>query len=71
VLYYLNTMPVNTGGETVFYAADNESRVAVSVQPAEGAVCLHVHGDECLLHRGGEVRVGTKYILRTDLVFSQ
>lgn len=27
------------------------------------------HGDECLLHEGSQVRSGTKYVLRSDIMF--
>ncbi len=27
------------------------------------------HGNECLLHEGSPVRSGTKYILRSDIMF--
>lgn len=27
------------------------------------------HGHECLLHEGSEVRRGTKYVLRSDVMF--
>lgn len=31
---------------------------------------LHVHGDRCLQHEAEPVLAGTKYVLRTDLVFA-
>jgi len=71
VLCYLNTMPKNSGGETTFFVHNDESKVAVSIPCVEGSVCLHVHGVECLLHKGSEVTSGTKYLLRTDVVFSK
>ena len=27
------------------------------------------HGDDCLLHEGSQVRSGTKYVLRSDIMF--
>lgn len=43
----------------------------VAFTPETGALLLHVHGDDCLLHEGEAVEAGVKYILRTDLVFSK
>lgn len=57
------------GGETVFYG--NRGRVLASVQPQPGLALLHLHGEErCLEHEALEVRAGTKYVLRSDVVFS-
>lgn len=55
------------GGETVFY--DERGRRLLAVAPAVGMALLHLHGDECLEHEGAEVVRGTKYILRSDVVF--
>jgi hypothetical protein len=60
VLIYLSECQ---GGATAF-----ESNVAFS--PQEGAMLLHVHGDECLEHEGKPVKGGIKYVLRTDLVYA-
>jgi hypothetical protein len=38
--------------------------------PRAGTMLLHVHGDHCLEHEGEPVLEGTKYVLRTDLVFA-
>jgi hypothetical protein len=32
---------------------------------------LHVHGDHCLEHEADPVVDGTKYVLRTDIVFGE
>jgi len=69
VLYYLNDVPRACGGSTAFYKFDNEKDVAADVSCVEGVCLLHLHGDECLLHKGSEVLRGVKYLLRTDLVF--
>ncbi|KIY94872.1 hypothetical protein MNEG_13090 [Monoraphidium neglectum] len=56
------------GGETVFYGARN--RVVASVAPQPGLALLHLHGeDRCLEHEGAAVLAGTKYVLRSDVVF--
>jgi 2OG-Fe(II) oxygenase superfamily len=48
------------GGATRFYE---------TFQPRVGSLLLHVHGDECLEHEADPVTNGTKYVLRTDLVY--
>ncbi|WIA33534.1 hypothetical protein OEZ86_006658 [Tetradesmus obliquus] len=66
----INTSAVQelVGGETVFYGARN--RVVARVAPAPGLALLHLHGeDRCLEHEGAEVARGTKYVLRSDVVF--
>ena len=42
----------------------------VEFAPTPGALLLHVHGDDCLVHEGAQVESGEKYILRTDLVYA-
>jgi len=58
------------GGETVFYpnskAKASESMVAPLIR---GTALLHRHGNECLLHEGSQVLNGTKYVLRSDIMF--
>lgn len=41
----------------------------IRVQPEPGLLLLHEHGDACLQHQADPVLVGTKYVLRTDLVY--
>lgn len=60
ILIYLSSCQ---GGETSF-------EHGISFSPQEGAMLLHVHGDDCLEHEGKPVKGGIKYILRTDLVYS-
>jgi len=61
VLIYLSECQ---GGATRF-----EGDVAFAPQP--GALLVHVHGeDQCLEHEADPVDGGTKYVLRTDLVYS-
>lgn len=60
VLIYLSDCE---GGATRF-----ESNVAF--EPRQGSILLHVHGEEwCLEHEADPVVSGTKYVLRTDLVY--
>ena len=55
------------GGETVFYR-DGEDDVVVDIE--RGLGLLHRHGmNDCLLHEGRKVIKGTKWVLRSDLVF--
>ncbi|KAF9652837.1 hypothetical protein BDM02DRAFT_3108445 [Thelephora ganbajun] len=56
------------GGETVFYL-DNKMKKQVKAPLNRGTALLHRHGHECLLHEGSKVESGTKYILRSDLMF--
>ncbi|ETW85994.1 hypothetical protein HETIRDRAFT_414969 [Heterobasidion irregulare TC 32-1] len=56
------------GGETIFYPSSKSSD-AIVVPLTRGTVLLHRHGHECLLHEGSEVRRGTKYVLRSDVMF--
>lgn len=49
-----------TGGETVFF------RPSFTVRPRTGRALLFFHP---LLHEGAEVRTGTKYALRSDVMY--
>lgn len=55
------------GGETVFY--NSRDRVLHSVSPAMGRLLLHAQGPRCLTHEGAIVSAGTKYVLRTDVIY--
>ncbi|KAF4603544.1 hypothetical protein EYR38_003958 [Pleurotus pulmonarius] len=58
------------GGETIFYNEQKgKAREAITAPLTRGTALLHRHGSECLLHEGSPVRKGTKYILRSDLMF--
>lgn len=65
LLVYLSGV---VGGETVFY--DDRGRRVAAVAPAPGLALLHRHGDYCLEHEGAAVRDGTKYVLRSDVVYA-
>lgn len=59
------------GGETIF---EQQDRKGHSLEPiiaplTRGMALLHRHGQECLLHSGSKVISGTKYVLRSDLMF--
>jgi len=58
------------GGETLFYKDEKgKAREVIAVPLTRGTALLHRHGQECLLHEGSAVRKGSKYVLRSDLMF--
>ncbi|KAK3045137.1 hypothetical protein LTS18_014490, partial [Coniosporium uncinatum] len=61
------------GGGTTFFVPSVRSGVmnAYPVKPVMGSVAVFPHGEAkgALLHEGTGVRVGTKYIIRTDVEF--
>ncbi|KAI6118775.1 hypothetical protein EDD17DRAFT_1853299 [Pisolithus thermaeus] len=57
------------GGETVFYNDKGKLRETIVAPLTRGTALLHRHGNECLLHEGTLVQEGTKYVLRSDLMF--
>ena len=44
--------------------------LSTAFEPQVGAMLLHLHGEFCLEHEADPVLGGTKFVLRTDLVFS-
>ncbi len=61
VLYYLNGD--FEGGETVIVT----NKGVIRVEPEPGLVLMFQHQ---LLHEGAEVTTGTKYVMRTDVMFA-
>jgi len=57
------------GGETVFWKDHDGKRPALAFPPTRGVCLYHGHGDECMTHEGAGVENGTKYVLRTDVVY--
>ncbi|KAF8921427.1 hypothetical protein CPB85DRAFT_1372520 [Mucidula mucida] len=58
------------GGETIFYKDEKCHLSETIVAPlTRGAALLHRHGPDCMLHEGSKVLTGTKYVLRSDLMF--
>jgi hypothetical protein len=56
------------GGETVFYEGRDEKEIIVGIK--RGSALLHRHGGgDSLLHEGRAVIKGTKWVLRSDLIF--
>ncbi|KAJ1456698.1 hypothetical protein M885DRAFT_517117 [Pelagophyceae sp. CCMP2097] len=58
--------PSCAGGATVFH---EPAGARVSFSPRLGAVLFHVHGDRCLEHEGAAVTAGSKFVLRTDVLY--
>jgi hypothetical protein len=45
-------------------------RCVASITPSPGLALLHLHGEErCLEHEARAVLCGSKYVLRSDVVF--
>jgi hypothetical protein len=60
------------GGETVFYygANDQNGMAARGVTPRQGSVVCFPQGNSAsLIHEGSAVREGTKYVVRTDVLY--
>jgi len=64
-LYYLSD--ACEGGRTIFY--DERGRERCSVTPKTGRALYFRHGVDMPEHEGEEVRSGTKYVLRSDVLF--
>ncbi|TEB36156.1 hypothetical protein FA13DRAFT_1727721 [Coprinellus micaceus] len=60
------------GGETLFHQ-DQRGKPRETITPPlkRGSALLHRHGFECMLHEGSPVLKGTKYVLRSDLMFTR
>ena len=58
------------GGATAFYTSHSSMLPFVTVAPQVGRCLLHAHGHRCLTHEAQPVLEGTKYVLRTDVVYS-
>lgn len=65
LLLYLNTVNENDGGYTKLI--DNMLPNKISVQPIAGRLLMF---DHCILHEGDVLNSGTKYLLRTDLIYN-
>jgi alpha-1,3-mannosyltransferase len=64
-LYYLSD--ACEGGRTIFYDERGDERC--SVTPKIGRALYFRHGVDTPEHEGEEVRSGTKYVLRSDVLF--
>ena len=63
----LNTLLKNWAKE---YSKQHGGRESARVSPRPGLMLLHRHGVDCWQHEALPVKAGTKYILRTDVVYS-
>jgi len=54
-----------------FFVTGTNAPAEIAFAPAPGAMLLHVHGDDCLVHEADPVTSGIKYVLRTDLVYTR
>ncbi|KAH9945952.1 uncharacterized protein BXZ73DRAFT_36990 [Epithele typhae] len=60
------------GGETIFYKEQRGKPTESIIPPLHrGTALLHRHGQDCLLHEGSPVLKGTKYVLRSDVMFTR
>lgn len=66
ILFYLNTVPEEHGGRTVFLGS--EGQVVAAVQPVAGRVAIFNHQS---LHSGELLTAGTKHAMRSDIVYSK
>jgi len=67
-MIYLNDNTEFEGGNTIFY--DSAGRATISVAPKAGLALVFIQGTEGnMLHCGEGISSGTKYILRTDIMF--
>lgn len=67
VLIYLSSCG---GGETCFYN-EHGGQESARITPVPGLALLHRHGVDCWQHEARPVTQGTKYILRTDVVYAR
>ncbi|KAI0831478.1 hypothetical protein BC628DRAFT_1415971 [Trametes gibbosa] len=70
LIYLTGSQDGIEGGETIFYR-DQKGKPMESIVPplTRGTALLHRHGQDCLLHEGSPVTKGSKYVLRSDLMF--
>ena len=59
-----------TVSQTIFYKGQGKRLQEIRAPLNRGSVLLHRHGHECLLHEGSAVITGTKYVLRSDIMFT-
>ena len=53
--------------DTIFWATKKKELCRVA--PEEGKMLLHAHGQRCLMHAGDEVKKGSKYMVRADVMY--
>lgn len=68
LLIYLTGDDEFKGGGTIFYP-NHASSEGLNIHPKKGMALLHKHGDDCLKHEAEIVKDGTKWVLRSDIVY--
>lgn len=77
LLIYLSGEPEVQGGQTVFYTSHvrpkngAQSDKAIIAPLKKGTALLHRHGKACMLHEALPPTKGTKWVLRSDVVFGE
>ena len=68
----MSNLPCQLAADTILVLrhAGKKGRSVALVEPRVGLALLHRHGDDCLLHESLLVKSGTKYVLRSDVVFT-
>jgi len=71
IILYLNETPEFQGGKTTFWSEDEKT--TSQVNPQCGSALLFFHGKHALspLHEGSVVVTGSKYILRSDIMYKR
>ncbi|KAL0486972.1 hypothetical protein AKO1_002526 [Acrasis kona] len=67
-MLYLNDKDEFEGGATNFIKKD---KITKSIDPSAGTAIVFLQEDRDMLHEGEKLHSGTKYILRTDIMYSQ
>jgi len=68
-MLYLNSAGESfTGGSTNFYTY-KDRKLKQEVVPAAGTAIVFIQEDNDMIHDGGKLQSGTKYILRSDIMF--
>lgn len=68
LLIYLTGDDEFVGGGTIFHP-ELRGVKPLNVHPSKGMALLHKHGDDCLKHEAEIVKSGTKWVLRSDVVY--
>uniref|UniRef100_A0A7S2TVF5 Fe2OG dioxygenase domain-containing protein n=1 Tax=Lotharella oceanica TaxID=641309 RepID=A0A7S2TVF5_9EUKA len=71
IIIYLNDDKERKGGETNFFIRRG-GMLKISVKPQEGMALLFFHSHPLSpLHEGSEVSAGSKYVLRSDVMYKR
>jgi len=67
-MIYLNDSSEFDGGETRFFASRDRSTTTMTVAPRRGTLIVF---DHTLWHEGAAVDEGTKYVMRSDVIYER